>query len=156
MEKVRKMLALLLCTVFLFAFAGCSENQDPVSGTSDVASLSTDDVTVDGDTEYLWRVDIPTGPTDITIPRPYLVIGEKQYYVRESIPEVETLGSEWNFVGTVNVSIDWRENTYDVDADTKTIVSNCVPKGAKVYQWDYFVAAECNDFYVVFQDSSIS
>ncbi len=151
---------LFLGITCLLVFTGCAGNETGVSGTSDGTDPSSsgfvsNSSTNDG-TEYLWRVDIPTGPSDITIPRSYLVIGEKQYYVRESIPEVETLSSEWTFTGTVNVSIDWRENTYDVDADTKTIVSNCVPKGARVYQWNHFAAVECSGFYVVFQDGSIS
>ena len=156
---------LLLNATCLLIFSGCSEQTINSSGTSDIGSTSTsdvilnsstDDVTVDGSSEYPWRVSIPTGPTDVILPHPYVVLGEKEYYVRDDTPEVEQLGSEWTLVGTVNVSVPASQDTYDVDADTKTIVSNCMPKDSKVYQWNYYLAVEYQDFYVIFQDSSVS
>ncbi|MBO5214054.1 MAG: hypothetical protein J6B86_04730 [Clostridia bacterium] len=163
--NTKRLIFLLFCTIFLFALAGCSENQNDLLGTSDVGSTSTsdvilnsstDDVTVDGSSEYPWRVSIPTGPTDVVVPHPYVVLGEKEYYVRKDTPEVEQIGSEWTLAGTVNVSVPASQDTYDVDADAETIVSNCMPKGSKVYQWNYYLAVEYQDFYVIFQDSSVS
>ena len=156
---------LSLGIICLLVFSGCSEQEINCLGTSDVGSTSTsdvilnsstDDVTVDGSSEYPWRVSIPTGPTDVVLPHPYVVLGEKEYYVRKDTPEVEQIGSEWTLVGTVNVSVPASQDTYDVDADAETVVSNCMPKGSKVYQWNYYLAVEYQNFYVVFQDSSVS
>ena len=148
----------------LLLLTGCAESSSGASDSSSDSQISvsshgdsdsTDDVSSEDGTEYLWRVSIPTG-TGESPPRPYLVFGETLYHVRKNTPEVETLSDAWTQIGTVNVSIDWRENTYDVAAETDIIVSNCVPKGAKVYRWKYYLAVECGDFYVIFQDDSIS
>jgi len=153
--------ALFLC---LFLLCGCAGggSSDPSSdasadkGSDIVAGFSTDDFSSGEETEYLWRVSIPTGPTQDPVPHPYLVFCGKQYSVRKDTPEVERLSSDWSYVGTVSLSVDWRENTYDVDAEENAIVSNCVSQGAKVYQWNYFLAVECDGFFVVFQDPSVS
>ena len=145
----------LLTVVFLLALSGCTKKEPtPTSDEVEKPRIFSSIPASEENVEYLWEVEVPYGVQ--LPPRPYLFIGEKEYYVRNLIPEVDSLNPDWEPVGTVNVSVDWEENTYAIDADENTIVSNCVSKGAKVYKWNYFVAVECPGFFVVFQESSFS
>ncbi len=175
LRHLQNLIAFLLCTAVVPVFNCCTASPDlgNFSGEASYGSVSTDSAVSDvgavsgvstsippnvstdetlSSTEYPWNISTDCGEH----PMPCVVFGGKWYHPRNDTVEVESLSEDWEYVGTVTVFVGFEQDVVDGDTEYGEIVSNCMPKGAKVYQWKYLLAVEYEDFFVIFKDRSVS